>query len=66
VTERSTIIIKYVYNMYAGEMSWDKMRVDDAWEFLVFGLAKTGTTKGEKDDTRGIDSPASVYFCPRQ
>lgn len=40
-------------------------RVDDAWEFLVFGLAKTGTTKGEKDDTRGIDSPA-VYFCPRQ
>ena len=52
--------------MYAGEMSWDKMRVDDAWEFLVFGLAKTGTTKGEKDDTRGIDSPASVYFCPRQ
>ena len=40
MTEKSTIIIKYVYNMYAGEMSWDKMRVDDAWEFLV---AKTGT-----------------------
>lgn len=35
------------------------MRVDDALEFLVFGLAKTGTTKGEKDDTRGIDSLAT-------
>lgn len=35
------------------------MRVDDALEFLVFGLAKTGTTKGEKDDTQGIDSLAT-------
>lgn len=53
------------HTICVGGMSRDTMRVDDAWEFLVFGLAKTGTTKGEKDDTRGIDSPA-VYFCPRQ
>lgn len=46
-------------------MSRDTMRVDDAWEFLVFSFAKAGTTKDEKDDTRGIDSP-TVYFCPRQ
>lgn len=45
--------------------TWGAMRVDDEWEFLVLDPTKTATTKREKDDTRGIDSPA-VYFCPGQ
>lgn len=36
-----------------GVISWGTMRVDDAWQFLVFDLAKTGATKGEENDTQG-------------